>query len=493
MQKIATYFIFFLITQLLYGQSIPLKSCNQDKITEILRKIVPNYDTETKLIYDEWEQKQQDNNNARINALDTTYTIQTVIHIVYLEDNLEQNIPDDIIQSQIDRLNKDFGVLNEDTANLRLIFKNFRGYPKIKFELATNDPNGNPTNGVVKVAGRGPSKKPTFTNPIDSILFELTNTIGDWFKKGFSIVNLPNNVKDTTIGSPIWDNSKYLNIWVTDLNLFSLPTEGTLGGFAFAPPGLSNWPFGIGYPADAVDGVSIDYRFFGENNYFARNRPSIAEFIGKGRTTVHEVGHYLGLRHIWGDYGNVFNLPCNAFTHDIFFSDGMDDTPPCKAPFSSQLGEYRCDTATNSCNLPYQGIDYPDLFENYMDYSGDACYNMFTKKQADFLRFVLTTRRSGIISKRETEIISSTKNIKNTANQFNVYPNPAQDILHIEATKNQNTNIDIYTIDGKLIQQNHMDTNSSLKSINIQDFKNGTYVIKLYNADFVSFEKFIKQ
>jgi hypothetical protein len=468
------------------------KTCNQDVISNILRTLSPNYNLEFDNLVNEWTEDSH-KNNARINVLDTTYTIQVVVHIVYLNDNPEQNIPDDIIHSQIDRLNEDFAVTNEDTVNLRNIFKPFRGYPKIKFELATIDTNGNTTNGIVKVAGKAPSKNPTFTNPIDSLLYALTSTIGDWFKKGYTIVNLPNGITDTTIGSAIWNNQKYLNIWVTDLNLNRLPVDGTLGGFAFAPPGLKNWPFGIGYPADAVDGVSIDYRFFGQNNYFIRNRPDLIENLGKGRTTVHEVGHYLGLRHIWGDYGNVFNLPCNAFTHDLFFSDGMEDTPPCKAPFSSQIDGYNCDTATNSCNLAYQGVDYPDLFENYMDYSGDACYNMFTDKQADFMRFVLSNRRSGIISKRETEVVSNIKITNNEANKLSLFPNPVQNNLNIKLEELQNLALEIYQIDGKLVWKDNINNTQSLKTINTTEFRKGAYIIKLYNADFVTFEKFIKQ
>lgn len=71
-----------------------------------------------------------------------------MVHVVYLEDNLIQNIPDSIIHSQIDALNRDFGVTNEDTVNLRPIFKPFRGYPKIKFELAKLDTSGNPTTRI---------------------------------------------------------------------------------------------------------------------------------------------------------------------------------------------------------------------------------------------------------------------------------------------------------------------------------------------------------
>lgn len=465
--------------------------CGQDIITHQLRSLSSDYDNDYSNLLEEWQYEKQ---NARTSALeDTTYTIQVVVHVVYLEDNLIQNIPDSIIHSQIDALNRDFGVTNEDTVNLRPIFKPFRGYPKIKFELAKLDTSGNPTTGIIRVAGKAPSANAVFTNPLDSILSNLLNAVGDWFKKGYTISTLAGNVKDTTIGSPIWDNKKYLNIWVTNLNIKPIG-EGTLGGFAFAPPGLKNWPFGIGYPADNIDGVSIDYRFFGVNNYFAQSRPDIAEFVGKGRTTVHEVGHYLGLRHIWGDYGNVFNLPCNNATHNLFFSDGMDDTPPCKAPFSSTIGEYRCDTTVNTCVIPYKGTDYPDLFENFMDYSGDACYNMFTKDQAAFLRFVLSTRRAGIVSKREVETVSNIKIQNSTQNQFVLFPNPAKDYIQLQTTKklDKDATVELFDISGQRLKGfvfNKMDNNLI---INTNELSPATYILKIYNSDWISTESFIK-
>jgi len=171
----------------------------------------------------------------------------------------------------------------------------------------------------------------------------------------------------------------------------------------------------------------------------------------------------------------------------------MEDTPPCKAPFSSQIDGYNCDTATNSCNLAYQGIDYPDLFENYMDYSGDACYNMFTDKQADFMRFVLSNRRSGIISKRETEVVSNIKITNNEANKLSLFPNPVQNNLNIKLEELQNLALEIYQIDGKLVWKDYINNTQSLKTINTTELKKGAYIIKLYNADFVTFEKFIKQ
>ena len=293
MKKTYLLFALFIAFHAMQAEENLMRVCGQDDLVKHFRQINPNYDTEVKDLFQEFYQNQS---NARLmentGMNDTIYTVRVVVHIVYLKDDSLQNIPDTLVYSQIAALNRDYMMENEDTINLRPIFNKFRGNPKIHFELATTDPNGNATTGIVRVAAKAPSIPPA--NAIDSLVGSTDN----WFKNGFQIKTI-GNAKDTTIGSKGWDNKKYLNIWVTNLNIFRDVSKGTLGGFAFAPPGLSNWPMGIGYPSNGDDGVSIDYRFFGQNNYFAQARPDKAEIIGKGRTTVHEVGHYLGLRHIW--------------------------------------------------------------------------------------------------------------------------------------------------------------------------------------------------
>lgn len=450
------------------------KICGQDQFVEAMRRINPNYNNYVNEDYTTFYDILNRQNN-RIAADDTIYTIQVVVHIVYIEDNNQQNIPDEIIYSQIEQLNKDFSATNEDGGNLRPIFTSLKGNPKIQFQLATVDPNGNPTNGITR----------TFANPPIEVN-PLLITLESWFKKDFDVKTV-NGVLDTTIGKSPWNTKEYLNIWVTNLNYGADLSEGVLGGFAFAPPGLRNWPAGIGYPSEAVDGVSIDFRFFGVNNYYAQTRPpSVQESIAKGRTTVHEVGHYLGLRHIWGDYGNLFGIDCNLFTSEIFFTDGIKDTPPQKAPASSTLGEYRCDTTINTCDVPVlinnQIGDYPDLFENYMDYSGDNCYNMFTKQQVDFMRFVLTNKRTNTIIDKSVEVVpTAINNNKNDAYLVDIFPNPTSNLLQVKHQLNDNSNIKVNIIDmtGRLVYQNQIAANSNNFSIDVSTLDNAMYIIQL--------------
>src|SRR6185436_13006396 len=101
-----------------------------------------------------------------------------------------------------------------------------------------------------------------------------------------------------------------------------------------------------------------------------RNNPHAdddgTEFNNMGRTLTHEMGHYLGLRHIWGD---------ELFEDNCSLDDGIDDTPNCGSG-----DQYSCDYEANTCesSLP---DDMPDMLENYMDYTKDHCYNMFTQDQ----------------------------------------------------------------------------------------------------------------
>jgi hypothetical protein len=224
-----------------------------------------------------------------------------VVHVVYY--NSTQNISDAQIQSQIDVLNEDFRNLNADKTNRPSLFAGLAADVQIQFCLAKRTPSGASTTGIVR--------KQTTVN-------------------GFST---DDKVKySSTGGSDIWDRNKYLNIWVCAL------TGGTLG-YAQFPGG----------PA-ATDGVVIDYRYFGRTG-------TVVAPYNKGRTATHEVGHWLNLRHIWGD-ANCGN-------------DYVSDTP------TQQAANYGCPTFPKpSCG------NTSDMFMNYMDYVDDACMNMFTAGQS---------------------------------------------------------------------------------------------------------------
>lgn len=270
-------------------------------------------------------------------------TIPVVIHVISSGEAVGTgaNISDAQVISQITTLNNDY----RKKVGTRGYNSNIVGADaNIEFALAVRDPNGNPTNGIDRISF---CKTSWWDDEIESILKPQT----------------------------IWDPTKYLNIWVTpDI----VSTIGGVLGYAQFPSasGLS----GLDEPdmtSDAnTDGVVIAYNYFGNLDYDDGSFNLDATY-GYGRTTTHEVGHWLGLRHIWGD--------ANCGT------DYVADTP------IHQEDNYGCFThpKPNDCGTA------DEMFENYMDYTDDTCMNIFTVNQVDRFNAVLAN------SPRRKELLSS--------------------------------------------------------------------------------------
>ena len=247
-------------------------------------------------------------------AVNGVITIPTVVHVIYSNSN--ENISNAQINSQIAVLNEDFRLLNSDSNN---------DWPQnadseIEFCLASVDPNGNATTGITR---KSSSNSSWGTN--DAMKFSSNG------------------------GVDAWPTGDYLNIWVCNIG-------GGILGYAQFPGGSSN-----------TDGVVVGPNYFGTTGYLS------APF-NLGRTTTHEVGHWLNLRHIWGD-GN-----CNV-------DDFVADTPASDNP------NYGCATGHVSCGTT-------DMVENYMDYSDDACMHLFTEGQKTRMRALFDTGgfRSSILN-----------------------------------------------------------------------------------------------
>ncbi|MCB9303709.1 MAG: T9SS type A sorting domain-containing protein [Lewinellaceae bacterium] len=245
-------------------------------------------------------------------------TIPVVVHVVW--NTSTENLSDAQIQTQIDVLNEDFRRLNADASNTPSVFLGVAADTEIEFCLATVDPNGNATNGITR-----------------------TQTSSTSFSTN-------NNVKfNATGGHDAWPSGQYLNIWVCDLS-------GGLLGYAQFPGGNS-----------ATDGVVCDYLYFGTIG-------TATPPYHLGRTATHEVGHWLNLRHIWGDGG------CSV-------DDLVSDTP--LAGSANFTGAPCTFPGPNTCNTG--AGDLPDMFQNYMDYSDDACMNILTLGQKARMRALFDT------------------------------------------------------------------------------------------------------
>jgi hypothetical protein len=249
------------------------------------------------------------------------YIIPVVVHVLW--NTSAQNISDAQIQSQIDVLNLDYQLLNADTSSVPTAFKSFVADAQIQFCLAKRDPSGATSTGIIR-------KQTT--------------------KTSFSADN-DDAKSSTTGGDNAWTASKYLNLWVVP-DITSGGSSGILG-YAQFPGG-----------AAATDGVVIGYKYFG-------NTGTVSAPYNKGRTATHEIGHWLNLRHIWGD-----EAACAA-------DDLVSDTP------LQADKNFGCPTfpLRDACTGTGNGV----MFMNYMDYTDDACMYMFTNGQKSRMYGVLQT------------------------------------------------------------------------------------------------------
>jgi PKD repeat protein len=278
------------------------------------------------------EEKSKNGNKA----MPPVYTIPVIVHIIHNSNESVgqgRNISQAQINSQIDVLNEDFRRTNADAANTPAPFAAVAADIEIQFCMAQVDPSGNPLTqpGIHRVSATS---------------IGLSNTT-----TGYSQTTIDNTIKPATS----WDPNRYFNIWVCQLS-------GGLLGYAQFPSnsGLTGMPTNGGNAN--TDGVVVGYNYFGRVG-------TLSPPFNLGRTATHEVGHWLGLRHIWGD-GNCASDFCN-------------DTP---TQSNSTTG---CPSYPNAAGCAGSPNPPGRMFQNYMDYSNDGCMNVFTGDQKTRMRTVM--------------------------------------------------------------------------------------------------------
>ncbi len=260
-------------------------------------------------------------NNNPESSSSSIITIPVVVHVVYKTSS--QNISNTAIYSQITVLNEDFRKLNADASSVPSAFSGVAADCQIEFCLAVRDPSGNTTTGITR-----------------------TYTTSSSFSTNDDVKHNSSGGKDA------WNTSDYLNIWVCNIS------GGILGYAQFPNSGASN-----------EDGVVCDYAYFGD---VGATYP-----YDKGRTATHEVGHWLNLRHIWGD------ATCGT--------DYVSDTP------TQSTSNGGCPSFPSTSNCSGNGSN-GDMFMNYMDYTYDACMYMFSSGQKTRMRATLNGSRSSLLS-----------------------------------------------------------------------------------------------
>lgn len=354
--------------------------------------------------YDARMQAQLADPNTKAKPTGTVYDIPVVVHVVYYQNGstVRGNVPDSVIRNQIAVLNGAYRKNHADTGHIRSVFKPLSADAEIKFHLATTDPAGNATSGITR----------TPTN---------VDYFGDLGFMSGDISSIERIKKTSAGGIDPWDTKRYLNIWIADMRISYMgQVVPAIMGIATPPinPLPSNWPAEMG-EAGMIDGVILQYHAVGNNNpYFSE---LAAYGLGnQGRTAVHEVGHYLGLRHIWGDPEQ--GQECTAQG-----DDGIGDTPAQATMTDMTLNP---PSATqNTCGMG-QPNDLPDLWENYMDYSKDNFQSMFTVQQVAHMRSICANQRDSLFLQTTPNPVGIAS-VTAKDNQLLVYPQPAGSYLDI--------------------------------------------------------------
>lgn len=343
-------------------------------------------------------------------------TIPVVVHILY-NDN-KDNLSRERVLSQIDALNRDFAAQNEDIGQVPAAFKPFIADTKIRFALAQADPEGRATDGIVR-------KK----------------TVQNSWKQDDRMKFSENG------GSDAWDSRYYLNIWVCRLS-------NNMLGYASFPGG-----------GPEKDGVVIRTDIFGTLDI---SHP----VYNKGRTATHEIGHWLNLRHLWGD----------QYCGD----DGVDDTPP-QSGYNSGCSSFPV-IKPGGCNSSPNG----DMFMNFMDFSDDACALMFTGGQAKRMQqlFEPSGLRVSILQSRALETPWNDTTPPGDEPLLHIYPNPAAAEIFLSDKSGNRIFADEYTvfnISGQKLLQGKARTAIPVHSLNA-----GVYFLQVYTGGAVLSARFVK-
>ncbi|MGK7394219.1 MAG: choice-of-anchor J domain-containing protein [Candidatus Cyclobacteriaceae bacterium M3_2C_046] len=313
--------------------------CATEERHQLLQKQFPSLQNHKQ--FERWLEEKKEERINRLQAFgtreeETTIILPVVVHVIHNGEPYGEgsNITDEQIISQIEVLNADYGRLNKDTINTPEYFKPVAASLGIQFVLAKRDPTGLLTNGIVRKAG--------------------SRTIWHWSNDDAELKSLS-----------YWPAEDYINIWVVN--------ELTNNYLAYATYPVTNLQ-GITEPNfnRLLDGLVTGYKYFGSKDYGNFPLESPFEY---GRTITHEMGHYLGLRHTWGDGG------CSV-------DDYCEDTPQSSENYNSE-----CPQAPVSCGSE-------DMFQNYMYYTSDACMNIFTKCQKARMLAVLenSPRRKSLLT-----------------------------------------------------------------------------------------------
>ncbi len=377
----------------------------------------------------EWQQKRnkmerliqdyvQEHKNLRTTA-DDVIRIPVVVHVIHDQDENSigglnnPNISEEQIRSQIEVLNEDYNRLpNTPGFNTNPVGAS----AEIQFYLADYDPDGRFTTGITR---HRYTQKTSFNPFSDDLL----------------LANIA-----------YWPSDKYLNIWIVRL------TNSYLGLAQFPATDKVEGLDTANEANELTDGVIIDYRYFGRKTGAITSR-----IYNLGRTTTHEVAHWLGLIHTWGD------TECGT--------DYIADTPRIEGPNRTTI----CQEKFSDCG----GVRTRNMIENFLDYSPDSCMNIFTKGQVARMRAVLalSPRRARLVEFGKEGRLDPANNLT-----VEIFPNPAEVEMNVNVRflNFQNFTYTIFDLNGRqLATDSFRNVFSRRLQLNVSLLPPGMYILRV--------------
>ncbi len=395
--------------------------------------------------FENWMEQMSQNAKKNGNpTVQTGWMIPVIFHVIHSGEpaGFGKNISQAQILSQMDVNNKDFRGWNSDIGNIPSVWKSLAGDMAINFCMAAKDPSGN-----------------TLAEPG---IERINRSSKGWPLSPYDIQWIDTVMKPATI----WDPNKYLNIWITqpyDVN----NTSTIIEGYAAFPPGSSlqglNGPFG----SNTTDGVVLRHTATGTVG--SAQAPS-----NKGRTASHEIGHWMGLRHIWGDG------TCQ--------SDYVSDT------------QVACDMNFGCPTFPYVSCcangPNGDMFMNYMDYTDDACRVMFTKGQATRGITAMTSSPMRINLTQSTVQCGYGVSVSELtlSQRISIYPNPSSGLINIDIALENATEVTIRVMNvlGEEVKKLELGSvEAQSLRIDLSGQSNGVYFVETSAGDKKASEKVV--
>lgn len=342
-----------------------------------------------------------------------------VIHVVMREPVQPVSVAQAI--QQLDVLNADFAGHGNNIGKLSDEFRALVGDAQMKFCLTTVDPQGQPTSGI--------------THTITTVK-DIALQSGDGGRIAIHW--------DELGGKTIWDPTRYINIWIGEYG-------GILGSASF--PGMANNLGEIG--------LVIDPKYFGSIGAAGNSG-----FYSGGHTLTHEMGHFFGLKHIWGQ----------GTGEDCNDSDDIDDTPNAAGPY------YDCPQGLQeSCGTS-------NMYQNFMDFTDDRCLAAFTHDQVALMQTSAAVYYPDLDVEGSCTVDADTFDTWYDQLVWSYDPSSGTYVIYNTDGWIGKIEVQVYSVDGRLVLEDVWEDQLSYL-IDLSNVAAGVYVVRLVSGE----EEFVRK